>query len=130
MCGLFILVIYMRYHYKQPATYLAVHGKTYKCNHDIYSRCTLYSIGKRGLAVIQQRFDHSTKRTWWAEIDPWLIDDIYLQDGFMELFDNRAKECTDDGLYPTITVRQLMWALKMKPLPKMKWETCFDRRDI
>lgn len=21
-----------------------------------------------------------------------------------------------------------MWALKMKPLPKQRWETCFDRK--
>jgi len=31
---------------------------------------------------------------------------------------------------PTVTVRQIMWALKMKPIKKEKWETCFDRRDI
>jgi hypothetical protein len=24
----------------------------------------------------------------------------------------------------------MMWALKMKPLPKERWETAFDRRDI
>jgi hypothetical protein len=23
-----------------------------------------------------------------------------------------------------------MWALKMKPLKRERWETCFDRRDI
>jgi hypothetical protein len=35
-----------------------------------------------------------------------------------------------DGLYPTVTVRQIMWSLKMKPIPKEKWETVFDRREI
>ena len=35
-----------------------------------------------------------------------------------------------DGLYPTVTVRQIMWALKMKPIQKERWETVFDRRDI
>lgn len=34
-------------------------------------------------------------------------------------------KCTD-GLYPTVTIRQIMWALKMKPLPRERWETCFD----
>nr|DAP49012.1 MAG TPA: hypothetical protein [Caudoviricetes sp.] len=34
------------------------------------------------------------------------------------------------GLYPTVTVRQIMWALKMKPIQKERWETVFDRRDI
>ena len=38
-------------------------------------------------------------------------------------------ECTD-GLYPTVTIRQIMWALKMKPIQRQRWETCFDRRDI
>jgi hypothetical protein len=23
-----------------------------------------------------------------------------------------------------------MWALKMKPIKRERWETCFDRRDI
>ena len=62
-------------------------------------------------------------------IDPWLTDPIYLDIGFKDLFDARAGKCMD-GLYPTITVRQLMWALKMKPIPRERWETCFDKRDI
>lgn len=32
--------------------------------------------------------------------------------------------------YGTVTVRQIMWALKMKPIQKERWETVFDRRDI
>ena len=35
-----------------------------------------------------------------------------------------------DGLYPTVTIRQIMWALKIKPIPKERWETVFDRSDI
>ena len=35
-----------------------------------------------------------------------------------------------DGLYPTVTIRQIMWALKMKPLPKQPWETVFDHTPI
>lgn len=31
---------------------------------------------------------------------------------------------------PTVTIRQIMWALRMKPLPKNRWETTFDRRNI
>ena len=34
------------------------------------------------------------------------------------------------GLYPTVTIRQIMWALKIKPLKRERWETCFDRREI
>lgn len=119
----------MRYHYEKPSIYLSMYGSTYSCDHTIYSKCTLYQIGTKGLAVIQQRYDEKTKRTWWAEIDPWLTDDIYLHPRFAEYFNERAKEVTD-GLYPTVTVRQIMWALKMKPLPKERWETCFDRKNV
>jgi hypothetical protein len=106
-----------------------MYGTTYNCDHPIYSSCTLFSEGDKGIAVIQQRYDKKTKKTWWGEIDPWLTDDIYLHKKFSELFKKRAGKCIG-GLYPTITIRQLMWALKMKPVSKERWETCFDRRDI
>jgi hypothetical protein len=86
-------------------------------------------MNELGLAVIQQRFDPETKQTWWSEIDPWLTDPLYLHPKFKETFMDRAGECKD-GLYPTVTIRQLMWALKMKPLQKERWETCFDRKSI
>ena len=119
----------MRYHFEKPMFYSSQYGETYECDHPVYSRCTLYQIGQNGLAVIQQRFDTTTKSTWWDTIDPWVTDAIYLHPGFRKLFDERSGPCKD-GLYPTITVRQLMWTLKMKPLPKECWETAFDRRDI
>lgn len=119
----------MRYHYKKPAIYTNMYGKTLVCSHPVYSRCTLFHIDTRGLAVIQQRYDKKTKNTWWTEIDPWLTDSLYLHRDFKDFFDKRAGECKD-GVYPTVTIRQIMWALKMKPLPKERWETCFDRRDI
>ena len=119
----------MRYHYEKPAIYLSKYGLTHKCNHPVYDKCTLFKIGDKGLSVIQQRYDDISKRTWWNEIDPWLTDDLYLHPRFKEFFDSRSGECTD-GLYPTVTIRQIMWALKMKPLKKERWETCFDRNNI
>lgn len=119
----------MRYHYKKPSMYVSMYGERYICNHPVYDSCTLYRIGDKGLAVIQQRFDEETKSTWWSEIDPWLTDVIYLNQRFKAFFDKRSGTCTD-GLYPTVTIRQIMWALKMKPLPKERWETVFDRQDI
>lgn len=118
----------MRYHYEKPAIYLSMYGSTYNCNHPVYDRCTLFKIENRGLAVIQQRIDN-VKRTWWGEIDAWLTDTLYLHPGFKEFFDKRAGECVD-GLYPTVTIRQIMWALKLKPVARERWETCFDRRNI
>ena len=99
------------------------------CDHLVYDRCTLYQIDNKGLAVIQQRYDQETKTTWWSEIDLWLTDTLYLHPKFKEFFDNRIEEATN-GLYLTVTIRQIMWALKMKPIKKEQWETCFDRRNI
>lgn len=119
----------MRYHYDKPPIFLSMYGKLHICEHPVYDRCTLFEIDNRGLAVIQQRFNPSSKSTYWSELDPWLTDDIYLHPRFKEFFDSRSGTSTD-GLYPTVTVRQIMWALKMKPIPRERWETCFDRRDI
>lgn len=119
----------MRYHYEKPTIYFSMYGKTHFCNHPVYDRCTLYLIGDLGLAVIQQRFDASTKSTTWSEIDPWLTDNIYLHPKFKEFFDERAGEPTNN-IYPTVTIRQIMWALKLKPIPRERWETCFDRRAV
>ena len=119
----------MRYHYEKPTRHLPRFDQTYFCDHQVYNQCTLFVIGRKGLAIIQQRYDESTKNTWWGEVDPWLASEIYLNPKFKGFFDERSSECTD-GLYPTVTVRQIMWALKMKPLIKQRWETCFDRRDV
>lgn len=119
----------MRYHYEKPEIYLSRYGETYSCNHPVYDRCTLFKIGNRGLAVIQQRYNKSNKTTRWGEIDPWLTDNIYLHENFKSYFDQRAGVAIE-GVYPTVTVRQIMWSLKMKPIKKERWETCFDRREI
>jgi len=119
----------MRYHYEKPTRYSSMYGDTYICDHPVYNKCTLFLINGKGLAVIQQRFDSSTKSTIWGEIDPWLRDSLYLHPKFKAFFDERSGECAD-GLYPTVTIRQMMWALKMKPIRRERWETCFDRRTI
>ena len=119
----------MRYHYQKPEKYKQVFGELYLCDHPVYSQCTLFTIADRGLAVIQQRYCKDTKETRWGEIDPWLANDIYLASGFQKYFDKFAKEA-DNGLYPTVTVRQIMWALKLKPIPRERWETTFDHTPI
>ena len=119
----------MRYHYEKPNTYSSMYGKIHTCNHPVYNRSTLFKIGKKGLCVIQQRYIPETKYTYWSEIDPWLSDLLYLHPKFKEYFDKRAGECVND-IYPTITIRQIMWALKMKPIIRERWETYFDRKDI
>lgn len=119
----------MRYHYDKPNIYLSMYGETYMCDHPVYNKCTLYKINNKGLAVVQQRFDTATKKTYWDEIDPWLTDDLYLHPNFKDFFDKRAGECVN-SLYPTVTIRQIMWALRMKPVTRERWETYFDRKTI
>lgn len=120
----------MRYHSEKPKMPRTVFGRRYVCNHPVYDSCTLFELEKKGLAVIQQRFDERSKRTWWGEIELWLTGTLYLHPNFLDYFEERARECSDDGLYPTVTVRQIMWALKIKPLKRERWETVFDRREI
>lgn len=107
---------------------MAKYGETYLTNHPVYYYCTLYKIGEKGLAVIQQRFDECDKTTKWGAIDPWIQDELYLHPKFKKFFDERAGLPDQKGLYPTVTLRQIMWALRMKPIPRKQWETVFDRR--
>lgn len=119
----------MRYHYEKPELYSSSYGITYECDHPVYNHCTLYLIGDRGLAVIQQRYDPRTKCTWWSEIDRCLTDVLYLHPKFKGFFDKCASTPVN-GLYPTVTVRQLMWNLRMKPMVRERWETYFDKTGI
>lgn len=119
----------MRYHYKKPDICSSMYGEVYICDHPVYSRCTLFKISDKGLAVIQQRFDTKTKNTYWTEVDAWLVDQLYLNPKFKDYFDKRAGTCKD-GLYPTVSIRQMMWGLKMKPLKRQRWETYFDRPGV
>lgn len=119
----------MRYHHKKKDVATPVYGDLYYCDHPVYSKCTLYKIGDHGLTVIQQRYSHTTKRTWWGRIDPYLQNEIYMHKNFMKYF-NKMSGAPVDGLYPTVTVRQIMWGIKMKPLRREPWETVFDHAPI
>ena len=118
----------MKYRYKKPLEYVRREGIDYICNHPLYNRCTLFlscaneSGDGGGLAVVQKRFNSTQKRWWWDHIDPWLSHDIYHHQDFLEVLHEHAWWPDKDGLYPTLTVRQLMWELRMKPLPKEEWE--------
>ena len=116
----------MRYHNDIPKEWTNYYGSVYRCNHPVYRVSTLYFEHGKGLCVIQQRFDEKTKSTCWGPIDPWLTDKIYLHEGFKEYFDHHAKRRNQNGEYPTVTVRQIMWALRMKPLRKERSSSRFD----
>lgn len=85
----------MRYHYDKPDHYTSMYGQTYICDHPVYSHCTLYKIGEKGLAVIQQRYIPETKSTYWTEIDPWLVDALKkLSEERMLIFDESLMSFT------------------------------------
>ena len=117
----------MRYHFDKPDVALNMYGTIYECNHPVYNKCTLYLINNKGLAVIQQRV--KAKVTWWSSIDQNLTDVLYLNPRFKEYFDKYASEPVE-GIYPTVTIRQIMWGLRIKPLPRQPWETYFDHAPI
>lgn len=120
----------MRYHYSKPDFCVPIYGKEYACDHPLYSCCTLFTIKDKGIAVIQQRFDEASKRTFWSNLDKDVANAIYLNRNFYEFFKEHSSEASEKGLYPTFTVRHVMWALRIKPLKKEAWETVFDRTRI
>ena len=118
MQGLYFFA--MRYHYEKPKEWSGHHGMTYRCDHMLYSRCTLFREGDLGLAVVQQRFNKNLKCYFYGPIDPWLIDDIYNNPLFGSYFSENAGNCKD-GIFPTVEIRKLMWRLRMKPLETEEW---------
>lgn len=99
-------------------------------DHPIFSHCTLYKIKDKGLAVVEQKFKPSDKATWWGAVREPLAIAIYNHPKFIGYFNEHARPADENGLYPTIPVRKVMWALRMKPLKKERWETVFDREEI
>lgn len=111
----------MKYYYERPQTWTMFSAMVHECDHPVYSKCTLYLKDGRGVAIVQKRFNKQSKMFWWGPIDPWLVDDISSQAGWSEWFDKNAEE-PDDHIYPTFTIRKVMWALRMKPLPRESYE--------
>lgn len=110
----------MRYYYER------FNANLYKCDHPLYNACTLYTDSGKGLAVVQLRYNSKLKLAMWSGIDEYLVYDIANRDGFAEYFDANSGPPSQNGLYPTVSVRTLMWALKIKPLRKNTWERGFQ----
>lgn len=122
----FVFFIMKGYHISSNRSERIDCARLYKCDHPLYKRCTLYFIDGKGLAVVQQRFSEKEKVFWWGPIDPWLISDIYTQEAFMNEFTRLARDADDNGIFPTIEVRKLMYAVGLKPLKKQYWEKGFS----
>ena len=117
----------MKYYYEPPYYWEVTKANNANFNHPLYNKATLYLDDKIGIAVVQHRFNEKTKMMWWGPIDPWLIDEVTIQEGWDDWFHKNAQEPDKDGLYPTFTIREVMWAMRMKPLMrnagegKIKW---------
>ena len=120
----------MRYFREKPPIEIPLYGERYYCDHPMFSECTLYLKDDRGLGVIQQRFDPVTKRFWWGPVDAWIANDIYLSPKFPSYFEKHATPQNERGLYFTVKVRSLMWALRMKPIAKYLWELFLEEREF
>lgn len=115
----------MKYYYEKPENWVGA-GEIYECDHPMYHQCTLFRSGPVGLAIIREKFDPIRKTRRWSSIEPWIAGDIYLNKKFEMYFIDHARAPDENGLYPTYTVRQVMWALRMKPLKKEYWEAWND----
>ena len=112
----------MKYYYEKPEKWVSA-GSTYYCDAPIYNSCTLFRNGNVGLSVIREHFDKIKKVRWWGPIEPWIAGDIWKHPEFGKYMIRNAGEPNDKGVYPTITLRKLMWRLRMKPLRREPWES-------
>lgn len=90
-------------------------------DHPIYKGGTLYFENGKGLIVTQKHFNSDCRECSWGPVDFWIANDIYTSKNFPEYFFLNASEKD----YPIFELRKLMWALRMKPLPKEDWELYF-----
>lgn len=111
----------MKYHYESPEIVVPVYGERIDLNHLVYQSGTLYLEHERGIIVVQQKFDHEERVCWWGYVDAAVANDIYLAPRFHEFFLGHAREKD----YPIYQLRKIMWALRMKPLPREPWEDSF-----
>lgn len=109
----------MKYYYTKSENEQPIYGEKVILNDQIYKLGTLYFQDEKGLIVVQKRF--TSKYVYWDSLDNCLANDIYLNPNFPSYFNKHAKPID----YPIIQVRKLMWALRMKPLPKEPWEDYF-----
>lgn len=111
----------MKYYYEKPEFSTRLYGKVVHLDHPVYRAGTFYEERGLGLIAVQQKFDEENRFCYWTAIDPDIANDIYLSPRFPVFF---AEHATPNN-YPIFQLRKLMWALRIKPLPREYWEDCF-----
>lgn len=100
-------------------------GEFYRCDHPLYSSCTLFKVGNKGISVVQQRFNSKSKTTWWGTIDEDLRYEIVHSPYLESYILSYGCEPNEYGFYTMVEVRKLLWALHIKTPPRQPWETRF-----
>ena len=115
----------MKYHYQKPDITIPVYGELVTLHdHPVYKYGTLFFENGKGIIIVQQNFIKSDdKYCYWGSVDSAIANDIYLSPRFPEFFKTHATKSD----YPIFQLRKLMWALRMKPLPREPWEDYFGR---
>lgn len=104
----------MRYHYERPDVYTTMCGETYIRDHPVYDRCTLFRIGGKGLAVMQQRFD---PRDEGDEMD----GDRPVADG-RDIFESKLQSIVREAFVDG-------WSNSHRPIPLLRDEIVrYDKR--
>ena len=83
-------------------------------------------MGEENRSLLEEEIRAEIKRL--GSLESGSQEHTTAVDSLTKLYKLKLEE--DKNTYPTVTVRQIMWALKMKPIQKERWETVFDRRDI
>lgn len=111
----------MKYFYEPTKDHTENFFQLYHCDHPLFDLCTLYFWDGKGLIVVQQKYDEANKTLSWGPVDSNVANDIFLHPDFPDYFFMNADYGEENG-FPIISVRKLMWALRMKPLKKEEWE--------
>lgn len=115
----------MKYFYEKPDVWDMNPGETVNVDHPLFNRCTVFREDDTGIMIVQQYFNPITKVKWWGPVEPWLSSNVYYNAGFENYFHERATPMDESGLFYITSIRKIMWALRMKPLPKEFWEEDF-----
>ena len=113
----------MRY-YTEKTKDAKVHAKYFcRLNHPLYNSCCLFETKEgTGLAIVQRYFNPKMKVYWYGAVESWIMDEVVKHDDFLPYIYKNSEEAIL-GVYPTVNIRQVMYALKMKPLKKEWWES-------
>lgn len=109
----------MRYHREENKD---ISYSDARLSHPLYSKSTVFKLDDIGLSVVRLHFNEKTRLFWWDAVDLFLAHEIATHPDFKKYLEKHGDKVDAKGFYPTVNVRKVMWALRMKPLKKEWWE--------